>query len=422
MLDLKWIRDNIEALEQGMKNKNTSFDGSEFIRLDAERRQLLTEVETLKSQRNTVSDQIGELKRNKEDTSALMASMKDLSQTIKDLDRKASEVDEHVLQIVMAIPNMPHASAPVGLDEAANVVVEEHGSIPTFDFEIKDHQDLGEALDILDLERGAKITGSGFPLYKGAGARLERALINFMLDVHTKEHGYTELATPFIVNRATMTGTGQLPKMADDMYHVQEDDLFLIPTAEVPVTNVHRDEVLQEEDLPYAYAAYTPCFRREAGAYGKDTRGISRVHQFDKVELVRLVKPEESYRQLELLRGHAEKIIQLLDLPYRVLELCTGDLSFAAAKCYDLEVWSPGQNKYLEVSSCSNFEDFQARRMALKYKPSAGGKAQLLHTINGSGLALARIFITILENYQEADGRVRVPEVLRPYIGIDYIS
>jgi seryl-tRNA synthetase len=417
MLELKWIRENPKFLQQALINKKSSFDLDHFLELDEQRRTLLFEVEQLKNRRNMVSDDIGRMKREGGDVATSISKMKDLSTEIKTRDRCVDSLDERVKYLALLIPNIPHASVPVGFDEAYNKECSVWGTIPTYDFPIKDHQDLGEALDILDLPRGAKIAGRGFPLYKGDGARLERSLLNFMLDMHTSEHAYTEVFPPFLVNAKTMTATGQLPKMAEDMYHLPEDDLYLIPTAEVPVTNIYRQETLDEADLPKAMVAYTPCFRREAGAYGKDTRGITRVHQFDKVELVRLVHPERSYEELESLRVHAENVLQALELPYRILELCTGDLSFSATKCYDIEVWAPGQDRYLEVSSCSNFEDFQARRLALRYKPSGGGKSQLLHTLNGSGIALARTFVAILENGQDADGRIHIPKALHSYMG-----
>ncbi len=421
MLDLKWIRNNVPRVQEAFANKKSDVDVQAFLKLDEHRREQLTQVEQLKNQSNLVSNEIGQKKRAKENCDELMTQMKVLSEQIKFLDVHAKALDEEVHHLLLSMPNSPHVSVPVGASEADNVVVASWGE-PRQDVDVcRDHQDIAESLGLLDLVRGAKLSGAGFVLYRGAGARLERALLNFMLDVHTQEHGYEEVSPPFIVNQATMIGTGQLPKMADDMYHIERDDLYLIPTAEVPVTNMYREETLNEEDLPASFVAYTPCFRREAGAYGKDTRGITRVHQFDKVELVRLVHPEQSYGQLELLRSHAEKVLQLLELPYRVLELCTADLSFAAAKCYDLEVWAPGQGKYLEVSSCSNFEDFQARRMALKYKPKGGGKAELVHSLNGSGIALARTFIAILENYQQEDGSVRVPKVLQSFMGEDVL-
>lgn len=413
MWDLKYIRENQDIVQQALSAKKSNFDLKSFLELDARRRDILTEVEALKNERNRVSDEIGALKRAGTDSAELMTSMKTLSQTIKDKDAVAKELDDQVMGQALMMPNKPHSSTPVGRGEQDNVVVKEWGSKPVFDFTPKPHWDLGVQTGFLDMERATKLSGSGFALYRGAGARLERNLLNFMLNVHTQEHAYEEVSPPFMVNGACMTGTGQLPKMAEDMYRIEGEDLYLVPTAEVPVTNIYRGETLDESDLPMAFAAYTPCFRKEAGAHGADTRGLIRMHQFDKVELVRLVRPEDSYAQLELLLGHAETILQKLGLSYRVLELCSADLSFAAAKCYDIEVWAPGQQCYLEVSSCSNFEDFQARRMGLKYKPSSGGKAQFVHTLNGSGLALARTYVALLETYQTAEGMIALPDCLR---------
>jgi seryl-tRNA synthetase len=333
------------------------------------------------------------------------------------LENSLKEVDEKIKDLLLRVPNIPHASVPVGFDENSNIVIRSWGELPEFSFEPKPHWEIGELLGILDLARGAKLSGSGFYTLKGKGALLERGLINFMLDLHTKKHSYQEIWSPFVVSRACMIGTGQLPKLEEDMYLCEKDDLFLIPTAEVPVTNLHRDEILKSEELPIYYVAYTPCFRREAGSYGKDTRGILRVHQFDKVELVKLVKPEESYAELEKLVLDAEEVLQLLKIPYRVRLLCTGDLSFAAAKCYDIEAWAPGVKKYLEVSSCSNYEAFQARRIGIKFKPDPKSKPEYIHTLNGSGVALARTVVAILENFQTEKGTVILPEVLKPYLG-----
>ena len=417
MLDIKFIRENVDLVKQGIANKKTEIDIDRLITLDAKKRALLTEVETLKSRRNEVSKEIGKLKKEKKPCDHIFEEMKNVGEKIKNLDEEVRNVTNDIDEILVWIPNLPHESAPIGTDESANTFVREWGEKPSFSFEPKAHYDIGEALGILDFERATKLSGSGFILFKGAGSKLERALINFMLDVHTTEHGYTEVSPPFLVKSACMFGTGQLPKMEQDMYGLSEDDLYLIPTAEVPVTNIHRGEILEESDLPKQYVAYTPCYRREAGSYGKETRGMVRVHQFDKVELVKLVKEGDAYQELEKLLVNAEKILQMLKLPYRVIELCSGDMSFAAAKCYDIEAWAPGQNGYLEVSSCSTFEDFQARRMGLRYREEESRKVKFVHTMNGSGLALPRVVVAILENYQQEDGTVIIPEILRPYMG-----
>ncbi len=416
MLDIKFIRENPDKVKKAIADRGLNLDLDGFITLDEERRELLIEVEELKHKKNVVSDEVGLLLKEKKDAKDKISDMKVVSQKIAEIDKKVEEIDQKLTKIAYIIPNIPHYSIPVCQDPSGNKVVKNWGKIPEFEFKPRDHVELGELSDIIDLPRASKITGGGFVLFKGLGARLERALINFMLDLHTKKHGYTEIFPPFLVNRASMTGTGQLPKLEEDMYRLKDDDLFLVPTAEVPVTNIFRDEVLKEENLPIYYTAYTACFRREAGSYGKDTRGLTRVHQFDKVELVKFVKPETSYDELEKLRADAEEVIQLLGLPYRVIMLCTGDLSFAAAKCYDIELWAPGTGKYLEVSSCSNFEDFQARRANIRYKPKDSKKAQYVHTLNGSGVALARLVIAILETYQQKDGSVVIPEALRPYM------
>lgn len=422
MLDIKLIRENPDLVKQGIKNKNTTIDIDELLRLDERKRLMLGEVEQLKQVRNDASKKIGELKRTKQPCDELMAEMKSISDKIKDLDEQVRAVTEQIDNILIWIPNIAHESVPVGKDSSDNAVVREWGEKPSFSFAPKMHWELGDALGILDFDRATKLSGSGFILFKGAGARLERALINFMIDLHVTEHGYTEIAPPFVVNGASMFGTGQLPKMEADMYRLPDDDLYLIPTAEVPVTNIRRDEILDEDELPVYNVAYTPCFRREAGSYGKETRGMIRVHQFDKVELVKLVKAGTAYNELELLLQNAEKVLQLLQIPYRVLLLCSGDMSFAAAKCYDIEAWAPGQGAYLEVSSCSTFEDFQTRRMAIRYRDKQTRKTEFVHTLNGSGLALARTVVAILENYQTADGRVKVPDVLVPYMGMEWIG
>lgn len=408
MLDIKFIRENPDAVKTAIKNRNLKLDINEVLDLDAERRKILVEVESLKAERNVIS------KKGKPDK-AIIDKMKVLSQKVDDLDGKVEEIDKKIGNLLLYIPNIPHNSIPVGSPEN-NKEVKVWGSIRKFDFKPKTHMEIGADLDILDFPRSSKISGSGFCLFKGLGALLERALINFMLDLHTTQHGYKEVFPPFLVNRASMTGTGQLPKLEEDMYKLKDDELFLIPTAEVPVTNIHRDEVLDESGLPKYYTAYTACFRREAGSYGKDTKGLMRVHQFDKVELVKFVRPETSFDELEKLLGNAETVLQKLDLPYRVVMLSTGDMSFAASKCYDIEAWAPGIDKNLEVSSCSNFTDFQARRANIKYR-SKDKKLEYVHTLNGSGVAMARTVVCILENYQQKDGSVIIPEVLRPYMG-----
>jgi seryl-tRNA synthetase len=416
MLDLKFIRENSEKVATGIKLKNVDIDVQGVINLDKSRREVIQQLESLRKQRNDVTAEIAKLKKNKEDASEKIASMKSVNTEISTFEAELRDTEAQLNEVLYAIPNLPHDSVPVGGEEDA-VEVRSWGEQPEFDFEARPHWELGEALGLIDLERGAKLSGSGFILFTGAGARLERALINLMIDIHTNEHGYTEVSPPFMVNTTTMTGTGQLPKMEEDMYQLADQTLWLVPTAEVPVTNIHANEILPPDALPKLFVAYTPCFRREAGAAGKDTRGLIRVHQFDKVEMVRIVKPETSYDELEIITKHAERILQLLDLHYRVRELATGDLSFAAAKCYDLEVWAPGVGKYLEVSSCSNFEDFQARRMNMRYRPAEGEKPEFPHTLNGSGLALPRTVIAILESYQTEDGKIRVPEALQPYLG-----
>ena len=416
MLDQRFIRENLDVVRQAILNKNEKVDLDAFITLDEQRRALLREGDALKQRRNTVSEEIAQMKRNKEDATAQIAGMRAVSDQIKQIDETLADVDEKLFQIATRIPNTPHPSVPVGRDASANVEVRRWGQTPPVNFPQKPHWEIGEALDIIDFQRAGKITGSNFVLFKGMGARLQRALIQFMLDLHTQKHGYTEVAPPFVVNRQSMFATGQLPKMEEDMYHAAVDDLFLIPTAEVPVTNIHRDEVIPNESMPVYYTAYSPCFRREAGTYGRDTRGLIRIHQFDKVEMVKFTSPETSYDELETLVQNAEEVLQLLNLPYRVLSLSTGDLSFSAAKCYDLEAWAPGVDRWLEVSSCSNFEDFQARRANIRYR-TKDGKAQLVHTLNGSGLALPRVIIAIIEQYQTAEGTIRIPEVLQPYMG-----
>ncbi len=417
MLDIKYLRENLEEVEQRLKTRSGSVDLSGFKALDEKRRRLLGEAETLKARRNAVSEEIGRLKRDKKDASALMAEMQDESGRIKSLDSELAECDSALEAMLLLVPNIPNRSVPVGRDEADNPVVRSWKTAPSLDFVPKEHTDLGEALGIIDFERAGKLSGARFSLLKGAGALLERALISFMLDLHTREHGYTEVLPPFMVKSDMMRGTGQLPKFADDLFKIEGWDHYLIPTAEVPVTNMHRDEILEEDGLPICYAAYTPCFRKEAGSYGKDVKGLIRQHQFNKVELVKFSSTETSYDELEKLLVNAEEVLKRLELPYRVITLCTGDMGFSSAKTYDIEVWLPGQSKYREISSCSNFEDFQARRANIRYRPKGGGKPRFVHTLNGSGLAVGRTLVAIIENYQDPDGSVRVPKALIPYAG-----
>jgi seryl-tRNA synthetase len=422
MLDMRFIRENPEILEESMKKRDMKSPIEKFKELDDKRRDLLYEAEQLKHKRNVNSDKIGELKRNGEDASDLISEMQDVSNRIKELDQKVSDVEEKLNDLLLAIPNIPHESVPVGTDEEDNKEVRKWGEPRKFDFEYKAHWDIGEDLDILDFERGGKVTGTRFTFLKGAAARLERALINFMLSLHTDEHGYKEVFPPFIANADSMTGTGQLPKFKKDMFKLEGLDYYLIPTAEVPVTNLYRDEILDVEQLPEYLTAYSACFRAEAGAHGRDTRGIIRQHQFNKVEMVKFVKPEDSYDELEKITADAEDVLQKLGLPYRVVSLCTGDLTFSSAKTYDLEVWMPAYDTYREISSCSNFEDFQARRAGIRYRPEPNASTKFVHTLNGSGLAIGRTLAAILENYQNEDGTVTVPEVLRPFMGTDIIK
>lgn len=416
MLDIKFVRDHVDEVEAMLKNRQLDIDLSQFKSLDDKRRERLREVEQLKYEKNRISDEIARLKKEKKDATALVEESRRLSQRIEELDKELSEIEDRLRQILFFIPNMPHESVVIGKDERDNPVVKVWGEKPQFDFEPKPHWDVGENLGILDFERAAKMTGARFALYWGLGAELERALINFMLDMHTIHHGYTEVLPPFIVNGNSLFGTGQLPKFKNDLFKLEGWDYYLVPTAEVPVTNIHAGEILDEGELPKYYTAYTPCFRSEAGSYGKDTRGLIRQHQFNKVELVKIVKPEDSYRELESLLADAESILQSLGLHYRVVSLCTGDLGFAASKTYDIEVWLPGQNTYREISSCSNFEDFQARRADIRFRRKGKKKTELVHTLNGSGLAVGRTVVAILENYQQEDGSVIVPEALRPYM------
>jgi seryl-tRNA synthetase len=417
MLDIKFIRDNPDLVKDGIRKKYSGVDIDQILDVDRQRREILTELEQLRERRNKVSGDIAVMKKNKGDATSQIAAMKEVGQTISQCEQQLRDIEEKLEAMLLLVPNLPHESTPVGKDEASNVIVRHWGEPTQMAFKPAPHWELAAKLGMIDFERGAKLAGSGFVLYTGVGAKLERALINFMLDVHTSRHGYIEVSPPFMVNRQTMTGTGQLPKMAEDMYQLNDETLYLIPTAEVPVTNIYANEILNGDELPKLFIAYTPCFRREAGAAGKDTRGLIRVHQFDKVEMVRIVRPETSYDELEIITANAETILQLLGLPYRVVQLASGDLSFAAAKCFDLEVWAAGVGKYLEVSSCSNFGDFQARRMNLRFRPAEGEKPIYPHTLNGSGLALPRTVIAIMENYQTAEGKIVVPEVLRPYLG-----
>ncbi|HTG82952.1 MAG TPA: serine--tRNA ligase [Geobacteraceae bacterium] len=416
MLDVKYLRENLEAAEERLKTRGEALDLQGFRLLDEKRRGLLQTSEELKALRNKVSEEISRVK-DKSQVQDRIAEMREVSQRVKTLDDELKEVEEALGSFLMTVPNLPSAATPVGRSEADNVVVRTWGEPPRFPFTPKPHWEIGEALGILDFERGAKLTGARFTLYKGAGARLERALINFMLDLHTGRHNYVEMLPPFMVNRESMTGTGQLPKFEEDLFRLDGIDYFLIPTAEVPVTNIHRGEILRGADLPLCYVAYTPCFRKEAGSYGKDTRGLIRQHQFNKVELVKFVRPADSYRELEALVGDAEQVLQLLEIPYRVVDLCTADIGFSAARTYDLEVWLPGQDTYREISSCSNFEDFQARRASIRFREDEKAKPEFVHTLNGSGLAVGRTVVAILENFQQADGSVLIPEALRPYMG-----
>ncbi|MFD0672548.1 serine--tRNA ligase [Cohnella sp. GCM10027633] len=424
MLDVKLLRNNYDKVEQALRNRQASLELiAEFPKLDGSRREKQTESDQLKNRRNVVSQEVAKLKKSGGNADELIAEMKEVGDRIKQLDEEVREIDVQLDALLLSIPNVPHESVPVGASEDDNVVVRKNGEPRSFEFDPKAHFDIGHDLGILDFEAAAKVTGSRFVFYKGLGARLERALINFMMDLHADQHGYEEVLPPYIVNRDSLVGTGQLPKFEEDLFKLEGTDYFLIPTAEVPVTNIHRDEILSAESLPKRFVAFSGCFRSEAGASGRDTRGLIRQHQFNKVELVQLVKPEESYEVLEQLTNHAEKVLQLLGLPYRVLALCTGDMGFGSAKTYDIEVWLPSAGTYREISSCTNFEDFQARRAAIRYRPESGAKPEIVHTLNGSGLALGRTVAAILENYQQADGTVEVPEALRPYMGgIQYLS
>jgi seryl-tRNA synthetase len=426
MLDLKFIRENPEVVRQGIKKKNEKDNIDQLLELDEKRREIIKNVESQKALKNQASSEVAKLKKEGKDASEIISKMKSVSDEITKLDHDLSQVDLHLKEILLTVPNLPHESVPIGSDPSFNVEIRRW--VPEgHNYEIEnnnylDHLALGKKLRILDFERAAKISGSGFPLYIGKGATLERALLNFMIDIHIEKHGYQEVFPPFLVNRASMISTGQIPKMEEDMYRCDADDLFPIPTAEVPITNIYRDEMLKEEELPIKYVGYSACFRREAGSYGKDTKGFLRVHQFNKIEMVKFVKPEDSYNELELLVIDAENVLKELKIPYRIVMLCTGDLSFAAAMCYDIEVWAPIEQKYLEASSCSNFVDFQARRANIRFKRKAGGKPEFVHTLNGSGLATSRLMVAIMENYQTPEGKLIVPKVLQKYTGFEIIG
>lgn len=420
MLDIRFVRDNVGKVEEALRKRNYTLSLSEFLTMEEERRRTLKTAEDLRSRRNTVSEEIGRLKREKKDATVLLNEMKSVSDKIKELDDRLAVFDDQTRDFLLNVPNVPHESVPVGKDETENAVVRTWGEPKELDFPALNHWDIAEILGIIEFDRASKIAGARFSLMKGAGAKLERALMNFMLDLNTSK-GYTEVFPPILVNRESMTGTGQLPKFEMELFRIADPEFYLIPTAEVPVTNMHRDEILKESELPKYYTAYTPCFRREAGSYGKDTRGLIRQHQFNKVELVKFVKPEDSYEELEKLTQDAEDILRKLDLPYRTVALCTGDLGFSSSKTYDLEVWLPGQQRYREISSCSNFEDFQARRANIRFKREEKKGTEFVHTLNGSGLAIGRTVVAILENYQQKDGTVVVPDALRPYMGMDVI-
>lgn len=417
MLDLKFVRANLDAVRAGLARRGSGVSLARFEAMDTKRRELVQEVENLKAERNKASAEVARLKKAGEDAAGIIASQAEKGERIKILDDILAGVDQEMTAFLLTIPNLPHATTPDGASEADNQVVRTVGDKPSFDFTPREHWEIGAMLGGLDFERAAKVAGARFSVLSGPLARMERALVSFMLDVHTAEHGYREVVVPYMVNRQAMTGTGQLPKFEPDLFKLENWDFFLIPTAEVPVTNLHADETLDEEALPMGYCAFTPCFRSEAGSYGRDVKGLIRQHQFHKVELVRFARPEESYEQLEKLTGHAEAILQKLELPYRVMALCAGDLGFGSAKTYDLEVWLPGQGAYREISSCSNFEDFQARRAGIRCKEKGGKKSRLAHTLNGSGLAVGRTMVAILENCQRQDGSVVIPQALRPYMG-----
>lgn len=422
MLDLRFIRTNLDKVKDMLNKRGYELDMSKFEELDKKRREMITEIESLRAKRNEINDQVSKRRKKGEDISELIDQMKTISSKIKEKEKELPKIEEEFHNFLLQIPNIPHESVPIGKDENDNQVVRYWGKKPEFSFKPLPHWEIGERLGILDFKRAAKLSGSRFALYKGAGAKLERALINFMLDIHTKEHGYTEVLPPFLVNSECMLGTGQLPKFEEDLFKVKDWDLYLIPTAEVPVTNIHREEILSEDELPKYYVAYTPCFRSEAGSYGKDVRGLIRQHQFNKVELVKITKPEDSFEELEKLTRDAEEILRRLNLHYRVVCLCTGDLGFSSAKTYDLEVWLPGQGVYREISSCSNCTDFQARRAKIRFRRKGKKGSEFVHTLNGSGIAVGRTVVAILENYQQEDGSVLIPEALRPYMdSMEYI-
>lgn len=423
MLDVKLLRDDLEQVKSRLATRGGEIDWDQFVSLDRERREALAHIERLKEKKNRLSGEIGKLKKNGGDASALMREGEDVSEAIRNGEGPLAEIENCFEQFMLTLPNLPHPSVKVGKNETENREMRRWGDPPKFDFTPKNHWDIGEELGILDFARAAKIAGARFAVYCDTGARLERALINFMLDLHTQEYGYKEMLPPALVNRAALVGTSQLPKFEEDLFHLAPGDYFLIPTAEVPLTNLHRDEMLEREDLPIKYVAYTPCFRSEAGSYGKDVRGLIRQHQFNKVEMVKFAEPENSYDELESMVQNAEEVLKRLNLPYRVVELCTGDMGFGSAKTYDLEVWLPGQNAYREISSCSNMEDFQARRASIRYRKEKKGRPSFVHTLNGSGLAVGRTFVAVLENYQQKDGSVIIPEVLRPYMrGLERIA
>ena len=417
MLDVKLLRENLDEVKTRMATRGAEIDWNEFVAVDRERREALANIERLKEKKNRLSGEIGKIKKNGGDATALMRDVEEVSEDIRTAEGPLAEIEARFEQLMLTLPNLPNPGVPVGKNADDNKEIRRWGDLPKFDFEPKNHWDIGEELGILDFERAAKIAGARFAVYRDAGARLERALINFMLDLHTKENGYMEMIPPALVNRTALVGTGQLPKFEEDLFRLAQGEYFLIPTAEVPLTNLHRDEMIERENLPIKYVAYTPCFRSEAGSYGKDVRGLIRLHQFNKVEMVKFTEPETSYDELESMVRNAEEVLKRLKIPYRVVELCTGDLGFGSAKTYDLEVWVPGQNTYREISSCSNCEDFQARRANIRYRKENKGRPIFVHTLNGSGLAVGRTFVAVLENYQQKDGSVVIPDALRSYMG-----